>query len=37
MWRSIKIVVTSQAFRRALALVLLVIAEVLTHGGNERD
>lgn len=37
MWKSIKIVITSKACRHVLALILLVLAEVLTGGGNEGD
>ena len=32
MWHSVKVVVTSKAFKHAVALILIVIAEVLTFG-----
>jgi hypothetical protein len=34
MWRSIKTVVTSKAFKHAVALILLLIAETLAFGSE---
>lgn len=32
MWRSIKVVVASKAFRQAVAVILVIIAEALAFG-----
>jgi hypothetical protein len=37
MWKAVKVVMASKTFRAAVALLLLVIAEVLTSNGNEGD
>ena len=35
MWKAIKVVVGSKTFRAAVALLLLVLAEVLTSGDGD--
>jgi hypothetical protein len=35
MWKAIKIIVVSKTFRAAVALLLLVLAEVLTSGEGD--
>ena len=35
MWKAVKIVVVSKTFRAAVALLLLVLAEVLTSGEGD--